>query len=76
MTPGEPVVWVAAAARHRRAAFEAVDCLMDGLKSDALFWKQEERADGLHWIEPTERDHADLQPGGAPDGRSGRDPHA
>ena len=61
LTPGEPVVWVAAAARHRRAAFEAVDFLMDGLKSDALFWKQEERADGTHWIEPTERDHADLQ---------------
>lgn len=60
MEPGEPVVWVAAAARHRRSAFEAVDFLMDGLKSDALFWKQEERMDGTHWIEPTERDRADL----------------
>ncbi len=60
MAPGEPVVWVAAAARHRRAAFQAVDCLMDGLKSDALFWKQEERIDGTHWIEPTDRDRADL----------------
>ena len=60
MTPGEPVVWVGAAARHRRAAFEAVDRLMDGLKGEALFWKQEERMDGTHWIEPTERDRADL----------------
>ena len=60
MTPGEPVVWVGAAALHRRAAFEAVDRLMDGLKSEALFWKQEERMDGTHWIEPTERDRADL----------------
>ena len=59
IAPGEPVVWVGAAARHRRAAFEAVDLLMDHLKSDALFWKQEERMDGTHWIEPTARDHAD-----------------
>ena len=61
MTPGEPVVWVAAAALHRQAAFQAVDFLMDGLKSEALFWKQEERVDGTVWIEPTERDRADLQ---------------
>lgn len=60
MTPGEPVVWVGVAALHRRAAFEAVDRIMDGLKSEALFWKQEERVDGTHWIEPTERDRADL----------------
>ena len=60
VAPGEPVVWVAAAAHHRRAAFEAVDFLMDGLKSEALFWKQEERMDGTHWIEPTDRDRADL----------------
>ena len=59
IAPGEPVVWVGAAARHRRAAFEAVDFAMDHLKSDALFWKQEERMDGTHWIEPTARDHAD-----------------
>lgn len=61
MTPGEPVVWIGAAALHRRVAFEAVDFLMDGLKSEALFWKQEERVDGTHWIEPTERDRADLE---------------
>ena len=60
MAPGEPVVWVAAAALHRRAAFQAVDRLMDGLKSEALFWKQEVRVDGTHWIEPTSQDHADL----------------
>ena len=60
MVPGEPVVWVAAAALHRRAAFQAVDFLMDGLKSEALFWKQEERVDGTHWIEPTNDDRADL----------------
>ena len=70
MTPGEPVVWVAAAALHRRAAFQAVDFLMDGLKSEALFWKQEERVDGTVWIEPTERDHADLARWSAEEGRA------
>ena len=60
MRPGEPIVLVAAAARHRRDAFEAADYAMDHLKSDAWFWKREQRADGWHWIEPREQDHADL----------------
>lgn len=58
--PGEPIVLAAAAAAHRRAAFQAVDHAMDRLKSEAVFWKREEGVDGAHWIEPTEADHADL----------------
>jgi len=57
---GEPVVFVAAAARHRRAAFEGADYLMDYLKSQAPFWKKSHERSGARWIEPTERDHADL----------------
>jgi len=60
MRPGEAIVLVAAAARHRRDAFEAADYLMDHLKSAAWFWKREKRDDGWHWIAPRERDHADL----------------
>jgi len=60
MKPGDPIVLVAAAARHRRDAFEAADFAMDHLKSDAWFWKREKRADGWHWIEPRGQDHADL----------------
>lgn len=60
MRPGDPIVLVAAAARHRRDAFEAADFAMDHLKSDAWFWKREKRADGWHWIEPRRQDHADL----------------
>jgi molybdopterin synthase catalytic subunit len=60
MHPGQPIVLVSAAARHRREAIEAVDFAMDHLKSDAWFWKREKRPDGWHWIEPRERDHADL----------------
>lgn len=58
--PGEMIVLVAAASRHRREAIEAVDFVMDHLKSDAWFWKREKRADGWHWIDPRERDHSDL----------------
>lgn len=60
MRPGAPIVLVAAAARHRRDAIEAVDFAMDHLKSDSWFWKREKRSDGWHWIEPRDADHADL----------------
>jgi molybdopterin synthase catalytic subunit len=59
IAPGEAIVFVAAAAAHRRAALEAVDYLMDRLKTDALFWKREDGVDGPRWIEPTEADRAD-----------------
>jgi molybdopterin synthase catalytic subunit len=59
--PGEPIVFVAVAAGHRRAAFEACDFLMDYLKSRAPFWKKEHGPDGDRWIEPTAADHADRE---------------
>jgi len=58
--PGEPIVFVATAASHRRAAFEACDFLMDYLKSRAPFWKKEHGPDGARWIEPRPEDHADV----------------
>ncbi|QIQ86656.1 molybdenum cofactor biosynthesis protein MoaE [Erythrobacter sp.] len=60
MHPGEPIVCVAAAARHRRDAIQAVDFCMDHLKSAAWFWKREKRAGEWQWIEPRPEDHADL----------------
>jgi molybdopterin synthase catalytic subunit len=59
IAPGEAIVFVAAAAAHRRAAFDAVAYLMDRLKTDALFWKREDGVDLSSWIEPTEADRAD-----------------
>ncbi len=56
---GDPVVFVAASARHRRAAFDAVDQMMDRLKTDAIFWKRETRDDGVSWIEARRQDHVD-----------------
>lgn len=60
MQPGEPIVLVCAAARHRRDAFAAADYAMDHLKSDSWFWKRERRGGAWHWIEPRDQDHADL----------------
>ena len=60
MEVGEPVVFVAVAAAHRRAAFEGCDYLMDYLKSRAPFWKKSHGPAGAAWIEPTAQDSADL----------------
>jgi molybdopterin synthase catalytic subunit len=46
IAPGEPIVLVVTASRHRDAAFEAAAFLMDYLKTRAPFWKKEHRVDG------------------------------
>lgn len=56
--PGEAIVFVAARAPHRRNAIDAVDFMMDKLKSEALFWKREEGDGFRRWVEPTEQDIA------------------
>jgi len=60
IAPGEPIVFVATAASHRRAAFEACDYLMDYLKSRAPFWKKEHGPEGARWVEPRTQDHEDI----------------
>lgn len=60
ISPGEAIVFVATAAAHRRAAFEACDYLMDYLKSRAPFWKKESGPDGERWVEPRAQDHVDI----------------
>lgn len=60
IVPGETIVFVAAAAPHRRVAFEAADYLMDRLKSEAAFWKRETGPAGTRWIEPVDEDRAAL----------------
>ena len=56
---GEPIVFVAAAASHRRAAFEAVDFAMDQLKTAVPLWKCERRGPDRTWVEARAPDHAD-----------------
>lgn len=58
---GEPIMMVATAARHRRAAFDAADYLMDWLKSRAPFWKQEIGHDGTaRWVDAKDSDEKSL----------------
>lgn len=66
IAPGEAIVFVAAAAEHRRAAFEAADFLMDYLKTRAPFWKKETGPGGERWIEPRPSDYDDAQRWTAP----------
>jgi molybdopterin synthase catalytic subunit len=58
--PGENIVLVVAASKHRQAAFEAASFLMDYLKSRAPFWKKEHRIDGSEggWVDAKESDEA------------------
>jgi len=58
LLPGEPIVQVMTLAPHRKAAFAAAEFLMDYLKTDAPFWKQEESAAGTRWVEPKPDDDA------------------
>ncbi len=55
----DPIVLVCAASAHRRAAFDAVDFLMDYLKSEAPFWKKEICDGRSQWIEPRAEDYKD-----------------
>jgi molybdopterin synthase catalytic subunit len=58
---GEPIVFAGASSLHRRAAFEAADYLMDRLKTEAVFWKQENGSGGSRWVEPTDADYAERE---------------
>jgi molybdopterin synthase catalytic subunit len=46
LVPGDNIVLVITASRHRQAAFEAAEFLMDYLKTNAPFWKKEEPLEG------------------------------
>lgn len=58
LVPGETIMMVATLAPHRQAAFDGAQFLMDYLKTGAPFWKQEETAAGLRWVEAKSEDDA------------------
>lgn len=47
---GEPIVLTAAWAEHREAAFAACRHMIETLKTEAPFWKQEHLQDGTRWV--------------------------
>lgn len=61
LRPGEAIMMVATAARHRSAAFEAAEFLMDYLKSRAPFWKKEFGPDGAEWVAANDLDEDALK---------------
>ena len=54
---GDQIVFVGCASPHRDAAFEAARFMMDFLKTDAPFWKAEERDGQVTWVDARESDH-------------------
>ena len=56
LAPGDRIVLVLAASRHREAAFEAAAFLMDFLKTRAPFWKKESGLKGAQWVDAREAD--------------------
>lgn len=56
--PGEPIVQVMTLSPHRDAAFKGAEFLMDYLKTDAPFWKQEETGSGTNWVDAKPADDA------------------
>lgn len=55
---GENIVLVITASKHRSAAFQSANFIMDYLKTDAPFWKKEHRKDGTigNWVEAKQDD--------------------
>lgn len=56
VVPGDNIVLVLTASVHREAAFQAAEFLMDYLKTNAPFWKSEERADSKVWVDAQAHD--------------------
>jgi molybdopterin synthase catalytic subunit len=56
MAPSEQIVLVMVASAHRDAAFAGAQYVMDCLKTEAVFWKNEQSDLGQGWVEST---HAD-----------------
>jgi molybdopterin synthase catalytic subunit len=58
LAPGDRIVLVLTASRHRQAAFDAAAFIMDYLKTRAPFWKKESGPAGARWVDAREGDDA------------------
>ncbi len=54
------IVLVLVASAHRQAAFNGCEFIMDFLKTDAPFWKQESTETGARWVDARQSDTAAL----------------
>ena len=51
LVPGDEIVFVGVASRHRGDAFQSCEFIMDFLKTRATFWKKEKTPDGDRWLD-------------------------
>ncbi|MGF6253108.1 molybdenum cofactor biosynthesis protein MoaE [Ensifer sp. LBL] len=58
IAPGDNIVLVVTASRHRQAAFDGANFIMDFLKTSAPFWKKEHLGDGTTggWVSAKDAD--------------------
>ena len=58
IAPGEQIVLVIAASKHRQASFDGANFIMDFLKTRAPFWKKEHLKDGNtgEWVSAKDED--------------------
>ena len=61
LAPADNIVFVGCVSAHRDAAFEAARFIMDYLKTDAPFWKAEEKESGISWVDARESDRKSLK---------------
>ena len=52
----EQIVLVVTTSKHRQAAFESCEFIMDYLKTQAPFWKKEHTDTQSHWVEAKDSD--------------------
>lgn len=75
LSPGDQIVLVAVTSAHRNDAFQACEFLMDYLKTQAPFWKKEQRPDGsAEWVDARVSDDAALARWGLASANAVRDP--
>ncbi len=56
LKPQDPIVMVAVASAHRGEAFQACEFIIDYLKTRAPFWKKEQTAAGVQWVDARQTD--------------------
>lgn len=63
ISPGENIVLVVATSKHRQAAFDGANFLMDFLKTNAPFWKKNHFKDGKqsNWVSANDKDDDALE---------------
>ncbi len=57
LAASDQIVFVGVSAKHRNAAFEAAEFLMDQLKTTAPLWKKEFGSEGASWVTAKQSDH-------------------